>query len=88
MQQVYVINQIYLDMERLQVGEASEKARRFLHSIADTGLHVYGQNLDTRDNLLLAPSLQCIPTPRTEKLSQIIHRQYQLTQHSYTCKLN
>ena len=69
-------------MERLQVGETAEKAGHFFHSIADTELHVYGQNLDTKDNVLLAPSLQCIPTPRTGKLSQIIHWQYQLTQHS------
>ena len=56
---MYVVNKFYLDMERLQVGETAQKTWHFLDSIADTEWHLHGQNLYTRDNVLLALSLQC-----------------------------
>ena len=45
-------------MERVQVGEASEKYRQIPGSIPDTELHLYGQNLNTLDKVLFGPSLQ------------------------------
>ena len=52
-------NQIYLDMERLQIWKTSEVVSQLLESNARSKLHLYGQDLDTGDSFLLGPSLQC-----------------------------